>query len=152
MVDVRDVARAYLACLEADDKKVRGETFNVIFRNMRISELALRVKEALAENGIDVAIVPDYSYEGVRNYRVSARKIASVLDFRPVVTIEESVANALEKLQVMKHQDFEDPRYYNIRWLKLLEEAETVLDAPGALFGIPGRGDQSKVRSLREVS
>jgi hypothetical protein len=69
-----------------------------------------------------------------------------------VVTIEESVANALEKLQVMKHQDFEDPRYYNIRWLKLLEEAETVLDAPGALFGIPGRGDQSKVRSLREVS
>jgi nucleoside-diphosphate-sugar epimerase len=152
MVEVRDVARAYIACLEADDKKVRGEIFNVLFRNMRISELALRVREALAENGIDVSIVTDYGYEGVRNYRVSARKIASVLDFRPVVTVEESVANALDKLQGMKHNEFEDPRYYNIRWLKLLEEAESVLGAPGALFGIPGRGDQGKVRPLREVS
>ena len=150
LVDVRDVARAYIACLEADDKKVRGEVFNVLYRNMRISELALRVKEALAEAGIDIEIVPDYSYEGVRNYRVSARKIASVLDFRPVVTIEESVSNALEKLKGTSHSEFEDPRYYNIRWLKLLEEAETVLGAPGALFGIPAQ--PKSVRPLREVS
>ncbi len=153
MVDVRDVARAYIACLEADEQKVRGQIFNVIFRNMRISELALRVKGALAAHGVDVEIVPDYGYTGVRNYRVSARKIAAVLDFRPVVTIEESVANALEKLAGTPPSEFEDPRYYNIRWLKLLEEAEMVLDAPGALFGIPGRGDRpGNVRSLREVS
>ncbi len=153
MVDVRDVARAYIACLEADEQKVRGQIFNVIFRNMRISELALRVKGALSSHGVEVEIVPDYGYTGVRNYRVSARKIASVLDFRPVVTIEESVANALEKLAGTPPSEFEDPRYYNIRWLKLLEEAETVLDAPGALFGIPGRGDRAgNVRPLREVS
>ena len=142
LVDVRDVARAYIACLEADEVKVRGQIFNVIFRNMRISELALRVKETLAEQGIKIEIVPAYSYQGVRNYRVSARKIASVLDFHPVVDIEESVTNALEKLRGMSFSEFEDPRYYNIRWLKLLEEAEKVLDAPGALFGIPGRSER----------
>jgi nucleoside-diphosphate-sugar epimerase len=153
LVDVRDVARAYIACLEADEHKVRGQIFNVIFRNMRISELALRVKETLAEHGVKIEVVPAYSYQGVRNYRVSARKIASVLDFRPVVDIEESVAFALEKLRGMNPSEFEDPRYYNIRWLKLLEEAETVLGAQGALFGIPARGERAPtVRSLRGVS
>jgi len=152
LVDVRDVARAYIACLEADEHKVRGQIFNIIYRNMRISELALRVKEGLATHGVKIEIVPDYGYEGVRNYRVSARKIETVLDFRPVVTIEESVANCLEKLRSLSMTDFENPRYYNIRWLKLLEEAEQVLGAPGALFGIPARGERTAtVARIREA-
>lgn len=155
LVDVRDVARAYIACLEADEHKVKGQVFNVIYRNMRISELALRVKEALAARGVNVTIVPQYSYQGVRNYRVSARKIAQALDFHPVVDIEESVANALDKLAGLGFSEFENPRYYNIRWLKLLEEAETVLGARGALFGLAGQGGRSSAplrRPLREVS
>src|SRR4029079_911590 len=64
LVDVRDAARAYLACIEADDDKVRGEIFNVIYRSQRISELALRVKEVLAENGLKIDITPDYGYTG----------------------------------------------------------------------------------------
>ena len=151
MVDVRDAARAYIACLEAEESKVRGQIFNVIYRNMRISELALRVKETLGAQGVEVKIVPDYSYEGVRNYRVSARKIAAALDFRPVVDVEESVINALEKLRSFSFSEFEDPRYYNIRWLKLLEEAERVLDAKGSLFGLPGQSGRpaASVRPLR---
>jgi len=151
LVDVRDAARAYVACLEADEDKVRGQIFNVMFRNMRISELALRVQGALAEHGIKVDIDAAYGYTGVRNYRVSARKIASVLDFRPVVTIEESVANALSKLTGQSIAELENPRHYNIRWLKLLEEAEGVLGARGALWGIPGKTERSDVRAIRSA-
>jgi nucleoside-diphosphate-sugar epimerase len=151
LVDVRDAARAYIACIEADEEKVRGQIFNVMYRNMRISELALRVQQGLAEHGIKVEIHADYGYTGVRNYRVSARKIAQVLDFRPVVTIEESVANAIEKLRNVPPGQFEDPRYYNIRWLKLLEEAETVLSAKGNLWGVPGQPqrDPGNVRAIK---
>jgi hypothetical protein len=86
----------------------------------------------------------------VRNYRVSGRKIANVLDFRPVVTIEESVANALTKLQGSTIAELENPRHYNIRWLKFLEEAEGVLGATGSLWGIPARPERvENVRSLR---
>jgi nucleoside-diphosphate-sugar epimerase len=143
LVDVRDVARAYIACMEADERKVRGQVFNLTYRNMRISELALRVKDTLGKHGMDVAIVPDYGYEGVRNYRVSCRKIESVLNFRPVIGIEESVATCLEQLRGLSISELENPRYYNIRWLKLLEEAEKVLGAPDALFGIPGRSERA---------
>ena len=155
LVDVRDAARAYIACLEADVDKVRGQIFNVVFRNMRISELALRVRDALAALGIGLEIVADYGYEGVRNYRVSARKIERVLGFRPVVTIEESVASCVEKLRALPIAELEHPRYCNIRWLMLLEEAESVLGVPGALFGLPDRGrsaDDGSVRLLRRTA
>jgi nucleoside-diphosphate-sugar epimerase len=153
LVDVRDAARAYIACLEADEQKVRGQIFNVIYRNMRISELALRVKESLAKQGMQIGIDADYGYEGVRNYRVSSRKIEAVLDFRPVVTVEESVATSLEKLRGLRLGEFENPRYYNIRWLKVLEEAERVLGVPGTLFGLPGQGERgAAVGHLRGVA
>ena len=153
MVEVRDAARAYIACVEADEDKVRGQIFNVTFRNMRISELALCVRGALAEHGIVAEIDAAYGYTGVRNYRVSARKIANVLDFRPVVTIEESVANALSKLQGITISELENPRHYNIRWLKLLEEAEGVLGARGALWSIPAKSERTDegVRTIRSA-
>ena len=153
LLDVRDAARAYIACLEADEQKVRGQIFNVIYRNMRISELALRVKESLAKHGLQIGIDADYGYEGVRNYRVSSRKIETVLDFRPVVTVEESVSTSLEKLRGMSPSEFENPRYYNIRWLKVLEEAERILGAPGSLFGLPGQTERGAgVAHLRGVA
>jgi nucleoside-diphosphate-sugar epimerase len=150
LVEVRDAARAYIACVEADADKVRGQIFNVMFKNMRISELALRVKGALAEAGVDAEIDAAYGYTGVRNYRVTGRKIANVLDFRPVVTIEESVGNAMQHLQGVTISELENPRHYNIRWLKFLEEAEGVLGTAGALWGIPGKAERGDtVRAMR---
>ena len=154
LVDVRDAARAYIACLEADEQKVRGQIFNVIYRNMRISELALRVKETPRQAGdADRYRRLTTATKGVRNYRVSSRKIEGVLDFRPVVTVEESVATSLEKLRGLPVSEFENPRYYNIRWLKFLEEAERVLGVPGALFGVPGQTERGPgVTHLRGVA
>ncbi|HLF27032.1 MAG TPA: NAD(P)-dependent oxidoreductase [Anaerolineae bacterium] len=138
LVDVRDVARAYIACVEAPEEKVRGEIFNVSFHNVRISELALRVCTALKEAGIDVEIVPDYSYQGVRSYRVSAAKIQRALDFQPKVTIEESVKDMVKQIQKYGYTDFDNPRYYNIRWMRLLEEAHKVISITGAVFEANG--------------
>ncbi len=137
LVDVRDVARAYIVCLEAEAEKVRGEIFNVSFQNVRISELALRVREALRQVGVQVDIRPDYSYKGVRSYRVSAQKIERVLGVHPKVTIEDSVVDMVEKIRRYGYTDFDNPRYYNIRWMRLLEEAHKVIRVTGSVFEAP---------------
>jgi len=137
LVDVRDAARAYIACLQVEESMVSGQIFNVSQVNYRISELALRVREALRELGIDVDIRPDYGYRGVRSYRVSARKIEQVLAFRPVVTVEESVKHMVRKIEQYGYTDFDNPRYYNIRWMKLLEEAQEIVRVTGAVFEAP---------------
>lgn len=137
LVDVRDVARAYIACLEAETDKVRGQIFNVCFCNQRISELALRVREALREVNVSVDIRPDYGYKGVRSYRVSAQKIERVLGVRPKVTIEEAVVDIVKKVQKFNYTDLDNPKYYNIRWMRLLEEAQKVVRITGSVFEAP---------------
>jgi nucleoside-diphosphate-sugar epimerase len=133
-VDIRDVARAYTACLEADPASVRGQVFNICFQNVRISELALRVREALRQLGVQVDVRPDYGYKAVRNYRVSTKKIEQILGIYAKVTIEESVADMVQKIQQYGYTDFDNPKYYNIRWMRLLEEAHKVIQTTGSVF------------------
>ena len=94
----------------------------------------MRVREALGEIGIDVDIRPDYGYRGVRSYRFSSAKIRRVLDFQPRISVEESVKTMVGKIDQYGYDDFANPRYYNIQWMRLLEEAARVIAVTDALF------------------
>lgn len=135
LVDVHDVARGYLACLRADEAVVRGQIFNLTSHNFRISELALRVREALRNAGVRADLHADYGYKGVRSYRVSGQKMQRVLGFQPVVTVEEAVRDLVQKIRDFRYTDFDNPKYYNIRWTKTLEEAYKVIKVTGSVFG-----------------
>ena len=141
LVDVRDVARAYISAIQAEEEKVNGQIFNVSNGNYRISELGLRVREALRGLGIDVQIRPDYAYRGVRSYRVSTKKIEHVLGFRPEVEVEDSVVNMVQNVRKYGYTDFDNPRYYNIRWMRLLEEAQQTISITGSVFEPPSQGE-----------
>jgi nucleoside-diphosphate-sugar epimerase len=137
LVDVRDAARAYIALLEAEDAAVRGEVFNLCYRNLRISELALRVQEALRHLGIDLDVRPDYHHGSVRNYRVSGDKIGRVLNFHPKVSIEDSVTDMVERIRGEGRTDLENPRYYNLRWLQHLEDDRKAAGTSGSVLDAP---------------
>ena len=134
LIDIRDVAKAYILCIEAEDEKVSGEIFNLVYRNFRISELALRVRSALKSIGIEIDIRPDYRYKGVRSYRVSGEKIKNRLGFTPTISVEESVVDMVEKIKKYNCMNFENPIYYNIRWMKTLEEADEIIKITGKIF------------------
>lgn len=140
LVEVRDVARAYIACLRAEETDVRAQVFNVSFTNFQISEVALRVREAFRALGIEVDIRSDYGYRGVRSYRVSSAKIARVLDYHPKVTIEEAVRHMVAQVKARGYDDFGNPRYHNIRWMRLLEEAQHIISTTGSVFDAPRTG------------
>ena len=137
LVDVRDVARAYIACVAADDAQVNGQIFNVANCNMRISELALRVRTTLREMNVTVDIRPDYTYRGVRSYRVATRKIERVLGFKAVVSVEDAVRDLVEQIRHRSIDNLTDPRYENLRWLRILEEAEAILGTGRSIFDAP---------------
>ncbi len=139
IIDVRDAARGYITALEAEESKVKGQIFNLSMHNIRISELGLRVREALRQVDIEIDIRPDYGYKGVRSYRVSNKKIEGVLGFRPKVSIEESVTDLVQKIRHYGYTDFDNPKYYNIRWMRLLEEAQQVIDITGSVFEAPSK-------------
>src|SRR5713101_5209508 len=122
LIDVKDVARAYVTALESDFGLIRDEIFTLAARNFRISELALRAQLALRHIGVPVELDVDYSYRLVRSYRISSEKVEKVLGFRPQVSVEESIAHMVREVRAHSYTDFSHPRYYNIEWMKLLEE------------------------------
>lgn len=134
LVDIRDVVRAYICCLESPEEKVKGQIFNVSHNNYRISELACRVREALRDIGIKVEIEADYTPVNVRSYRVSTKKIESLLDFHTTYDVKNSVKNMVEMINKHNYTDFLNPRYYNIQWMTLLEEVEKILERTGSIF------------------
>ncbi len=137
LIDVKDVARAYVMALESDLDLVRGQIFNLTGGNFRISELALRTQNTLGELGIDCDLDVDYSYRLVRSYRVSGEKIVRVLGYQPRVSLEESIRHMVEEIGRHGYTDFSNPRYYNIEWMKLLEESVEIVRTHGYVLSKP---------------
>jgi nucleoside-diphosphate-sugar epimerase len=137
LTDVRDAARSYICALESDVELTSGRIYNVVTGNYRISELALRIQSLLAELGYEVKIDSQFEYRGIRNYRVSGNRIQQELNFKPLISLDESVRNIVHSIQEYGYEDFDNDRYYNIRWMKLLEEAKRTIDITGSVFEMP---------------
>ncbi len=133
VIDVTDMAKCYVACLEAPIEDVGGQVINIADKNYRILELAHQVAKAL-EGIVHVELDVDYEPRNVRDYRVSTTKMHKLLRFRPVATVEQSARDMAAKIQDNVNADLENPKYYNIRWLELLIEMKTHLDRIGNVF------------------
>jgi nucleoside-diphosphate-sugar epimerase len=138
MVDVRDVARAYVTALESDADIIAGQLFNLAAANFRISELALRAQRALVRLGVPVEIDFDSSYRMVRSYRISSEKVQRILGVTTQVSVEDSIERMATEIRKRGLTDFSHPRYYNIEWMKLLQETVEIVSRHGYVLSKPG--------------
>jgi nucleoside-diphosphate-sugar epimerase len=133
LVDITDLARVYIACVEAPDDKVHAQTFNVVGKNYRILELAHWVREAFKPiKRIEIEV--DYSSYKTRSYRVSGERIEATLGVKPMVGVKESVEHMVKMVQQHNQLDVYSPRYYNIEWMTLLNEMEDTIKRMGGVF------------------
>ena len=122
VVHAEDIARAFLAALEAPEALVHNQALNVgiTSENYRVRDLAEIVGRTVT--GCKIEYAADASPD-LRNYRVDCGKIARVLpSWRPKWTAE-SGARELHDAFVrheLKVEDFEGPRYRRIDRIKTL--------------------------------
>ncbi len=136
LVDVRDVARAHIACLEAKVNDIRGEIFNIIYENYQILDLAHRVKESIKDiQSCEVDV--DYREGRIdRSYKISKEKFEEKLKFRYRVPVEDSARNMAQHIKNYlskggKVTDLDNPIYYNIKWMEHLVDMEKRLKQMG---------------------
>jgi nucleoside-diphosphate-sugar epimerase len=146
LIDVEDVARAYVIALDADAAQVGGQVFNLSAGNFRIAELALRTRRALEDVGVEADVNVDYENRLVRSYRISGLKAERVLGFSPRVSVEASVARMVREIRARVLTDFSHPRYYNIEWMKALEEAAGIVRRHGYVLSRPAGGEEGVAR------
>jgi len=139
LIDVEDVARAYVKALDAEPEVVGGQIFNLAAANFRIAELALEARRALAEAGVPAELDVDYANRLIRSYRISSEKAERLLGFQARVTVAESVARMVREIRARGLTDFSHPRYHNIEWMKVLEEATGIVREHGYVLSRPDR-------------
>ena len=122
LVDVNDVADAMIAALEAPADRVRGEIFNVLHANYQIRELAMLVAGSVQLLGGTVRLAEAPAPVLTRDYECSNAKLARTLGFSPSRSVVQAVADMLARLDGSDRAMLSDPRFYNIRWLELLNE------------------------------
>jgi nucleoside-diphosphate-sugar epimerase len=122
LVDVTDVAEAHLRCLEAPAGTLGGEIFNVVHQNFQIRQLAMLVSGSLSLRGRTIALEDAPLPTLNRDYRCTNRKLHDRLGFTPHTSVLESIERILHELPVDEAMELAHPRYYNIRWMTLLEE------------------------------
>jgi len=134
LVDVKDVADAMIAVMEAPADLVRGEIFNVLHSNYQIRELAMLVAGSVQLLGRTVSLAERPLPSLTRSYECSNAKLAGVLGFNPTHSVVEAVSDLLGRIDLADRSKLSDPRYYNIRWLELLNEGGPRIERFGSVL------------------
>ncbi|RYE93426.1 MAG: SDR family oxidoreductase, partial [Myxococcales bacterium] len=125
-VHVADVAEAIRRTLEAPVETVRGQVINVGSNegNVRILNLAYRVRDAIPGTHLDVA----GSDPDLRDYNVNFDHIETVLGWRPRRTVDDGIAEVLAALRDGR-VDPDDRRFYTLKQYVFLAEVERAFGA-----------------------
>jgi nucleoside-diphosphate-sugar epimerase len=110
-IQVRDAARAFLACLKAHENLISGEVFNVAApeQNLQINQVVNAIKSLLPE--IEVEILP--GEPDLTSFRLSCKKIEKLLDFKCTWTLENSIREVIDSIQSGKYKDPYSLKYQN---------------------------------------
>lgn len=120
ILDIRDAASAYIRSIEANEK-ISG-IFNIASGNYTVGEVGDYVQEGLIQY---LGIHPKMNIkhiEDFRNYKVSIRKAAEVLSFKPRYTVVDTIKNLVDNLDSFR--DFDNKQYYNIVTFKGMKHGD----------------------------
>lgn len=118
MLDIRDAAAAYVRAVDSD-YHISG-IFNIASANYTVGEIADYVREGIQEHlgiypGLNIKFMEDF-----RNYKVKTDKARNILSFNPRYTVKDIIKDLADNVDRFK--DMDNPKYYNIRVFKMLDE------------------------------
>lgn len=130
LVGVADLADVYIACVRASEDLVARRVFNVVGGNYQIRHLAMLVAGSvqMLRPDVKVTLTEATAPARVRDYRVSGKRLEETLGVRFRQGMLEAIDELLRELAGFSEAQFHDPRYYNIAWMTLLEQALASVD------------------------
>jgi nucleoside-diphosphate-sugar epimerase len=121
IVHIEDISQAFLLALTAPVEKVINQAFNVGHseHNYRIRDIAEVVSQVVPDCRLEYA--PDAGPD-TRSYRVSFKKIADTLGFKPKWDVKRGAEQLYETYRSsnLTLEEFEGPRYQRIAHVKML--------------------------------
>jgi nucleoside-diphosphate-sugar epimerase len=123
-IHIGDITDLYVQLLQMPDAKIAGKIYNAGYQNRAVADIALIVQKIMAQEFLQrpKPTIETLPSDDIRSYRISSEKIKKELGFVPRFTIEDAVRDLIKAFQANKfHDAMNNPRYFNIKMLKSLE-------------------------------
>lgn len=134
LVDVNDVAQAYIIACISDPQIISGQIFNLVYKNYKILDLAKIIKSVFKKHAnLNVKIIVEMEDRKDRSYKISDEKTRKILNWKPKIPVEESIVEMLQNIKG-DYTNFLHPRYYNIEWMMTLIELEQTIKKVKKIF------------------
>ena len=127
LIHVKDMAKAFIMCLDSDVSKVSGEIFNVgsNAENYTVKQIAETVNEIVPNSKIEFE---KNASKDSRSYRLNFDKIKKVLGFTNDWTINNGIKQIFDELkkQNFTEKDFKDKKFFRVAYIKWLLENKII--------------------------
>jgi nucleoside-diphosphate-sugar epimerase len=142
LVDVQDVAEAYVRCLSMPYEKVAGEVFNLAHKRnaefahhegYTIASLALWIKHIINERGYDVEVKGSWEGTENRSYDMTCKRLRDTFGWSPARGVASAVNSIIEQYEA-GNLKLEDHEANNIGWMEALDYGQKVSERTGGIF------------------
>jgi nucleoside-diphosphate-sugar epimerase len=114
---VEDMTDLYLMLLEAPDAAVDGKVWNAGYHNLKVMEIAEKVRGEIGPK-VEIVVTPTDDH---RSYHVSSELIRRDLGFAARRTVEDAIIDLRDAFAAGKvPNSMNDDRYYNIKRMQAL--------------------------------
>lgn len=110
LLHVYDVASTIAENIDTDYTGI----YNLHSENIKIIDLANQVVEA---TGAEIAVT-NTTFQDSRNYRVSSDKARNEIEFKPMATVADGIAELIQLFSTWRLRDIYNHRYYNHKYLE----------------------------------
>ena len=131
VVHIQDVARAFLAVLEAPVALVHNQAFNIGANHLNYQVIELAEAAAKTAPGCQLEVLANPSADQ-RTYKTDFSKFALTFpEFEFRWTINDGAQALLEALETLKlsHDDFAGKRFTRLNWLRYLLDTNKLDDS-----------------------
>ena len=111
LLHVKDVANAIEHNISSDTKGI----FNLHYKNLRIIEIAEKIKEKIPDVSIETTPLP---FQDARNYQVSSDKLKRETGFEASIELTQGIEEMYNLISSNRIKDINDPRYSNQNFLQ----------------------------------
>jgi nucleoside-diphosphate-sugar epimerase len=117
-IHVDDMTDLYRLLLEAPDAAVDGKVWNAGYHNLKVMEIAEKVRKEIGER-VEIVVTPTDDH---RSYHVSSERIRRDLGFLARRTVENAIVDLREAFSAGKvPNSMTDDRYYNIKRMQAVK-------------------------------
>lgn len=119
---ILDYCDAVLRLIKAPTKKIQNQIFNVGNQNLKIANIALKVKKIIEKKFKEKIVIEKTYSSDKRSYHINSSKIKRVLNFKPKKNIDNAINELVYFFEKSKIKDsFSNDIYYNVKRIKRLK-------------------------------